>query len=373
MLKKFTDYLMSLRGLAIIGVVVEHTAGWGFTAMFFWTDRYRPVSVPNFDQMGGIAYYGLRVAEMVFNFSLPVFFLVSGYFMQLTYQKEKYLWKKIYSRIERLAIPFIFWSVLMILINISQGSRYTVLSFIRAIITGSSAPPFYFIPALIQLYLLSPLIINQLEKRYLWVLGLTAFIQLFSVGLGYAAILNVNTPVIKQLLFLNNSELFAHHVFWFTLGIAIGLFPEKFFELFERTKWWMLGLSLVTIVLGIVEKELLLTLSGKVWSGRPITLIDQVNMFAVTFTLLAFRDWRLPFAKQFSYLGSKSYGIYLVHFMILIFVAKVIYHLAPIILSNQLIYQIILLSMAITIPLIIMDIAGRFASGRYYTYLFGRK
>ena len=60
-----------LMGLAIVAVVCNHAAGWGYTAMFWWTDRYRPVTVPNFDQTGTLPYYGLLLLKQLTLFSVP--------------------------------------------------------------------------------------------------------------------------------------------------------------------------------------------------------------------------------------------------------------------------------------------------------------
>jgi hypothetical protein len=46
-----TRRLLYLSGLAIVGVILYHAVGWGFVGMFWWTDRYAPVTVPNFDQI----------------------------------------------------------------------------------------------------------------------------------------------------------------------------------------------------------------------------------------------------------------------------------------------------------------------------------
>ena len=50
---------MLLNGLAILAVVFNHASGWGYTAMVYWADRYRPVTVPNFDQVWSPSFYGL--------------------------------------------------------------------------------------------------------------------------------------------------------------------------------------------------------------------------------------------------------------------------------------------------------------------------
>jgi len=57
--------------------------------MFWWTDRYLPVSVPNFDQFGGPSYYFYRVLEQLVIFMIPAFFFVSGILWQRTSRKKR--------------------------------------------------------------------------------------------------------------------------------------------------------------------------------------------------------------------------------------------------------------------------------------------
>ena len=75
-----------LRGLAILAVVYNHATGWGYTAMFWWADRYRQVgSLPNYDQMGSLPYYVLAVIQQLAQFSVPAFLFISGFFIDECY------------------------------------------------------------------------------------------------------------------------------------------------------------------------------------------------------------------------------------------------------------------------------------------------
>ena len=69
-----------LNGLAALASVLYHSTSWGFVAMFWWTHRYLAVSVPNFDQLGSLSYYGLRVIEQLIAFAIAAFLFISGFF-----------------------------------------------------------------------------------------------------------------------------------------------------------------------------------------------------------------------------------------------------------------------------------------------------
>ena len=75
--------LLILNGLAIIGVILFHAAGWGFVAIFAWSDRYMPVMETVSDQRGSAPYNALRLVEQLVVFSIPAFLFVSGFFIAL--------------------------------------------------------------------------------------------------------------------------------------------------------------------------------------------------------------------------------------------------------------------------------------------------
>ena len=111
--------------------------------------------------------------------------------------------------------------------------------------------------------------------------------------------------------------------------------------------------------------------SGQSWIAPQETIID--NLYAAMFLLsfLAFEQVRLPMADKMSYLGSKSYGIYLVHSPVIEYTARVIYHLIPVLLSFQLLFQSSLWVAGLGVPLLLMAIVNRSPFRRFYNYLFG--
>lgn len=76
-----TKQLLYINGLAIVFAVIHHTVDWLLTAMFWWTDRYRDGSIPNFDLMNGPAYYAIRLIDQIAVVGVCVFLVVSGYFI----------------------------------------------------------------------------------------------------------------------------------------------------------------------------------------------------------------------------------------------------------------------------------------------------
>jgi surface polysaccharide O-acyltransferase-like enzyme len=127
----------------------------------------------------------------------------------------------------------------------------------------------------------------------------------------------------------------------------------------------------VVFVVGMVEWEALLRASGQAWIGSEETLVDQVYSALLLVVFLGFERMTLPMTRAISYIGTKSFGIYLVHSLALTYTAKLIYHLVPQLLGVQWILQPILITAALGIPLLLMEIVARSPARRFYSYLFG--
>jgi probable poly-beta-1,6-N-acetyl-D-glucosamine export protein len=365
--------LLYLMGLAVLCVVLYHASGWGFIAMFWWTDRYLPVTVPNFDQMGSSSYCVLRVIEQLVIFAIPCFLFVSGFFLAFVTGRDrtKISWGIIITRVKNLFVPYLIWSSILIGLEVLLGRRLSVDEFIRIILTGQATDAYYFIPVLIQLYLLAPFLIPWARDRWKLVLFLTGVFQIFILCLQYLMILGFEAPALQPFYILTRTWLFTGFLFWFALGIVFGFHSSEIKPLFIRLRWPLLLALILVFLLGIFEWEVLLRASGKAWIAPKETLIDQfyAGLFLITF--LGFERTALPGLKTISQIGTKSFGVYLVHSLALIYTSKLIYHFIPGILGVQWIFQPILYVAGLGIPLLLMEIIARTPARRFYSLLFG--
>jgi membrane-bound acyltransferase YfiQ involved in biofilm formation len=167
--------------------------------------------------------------------------------------------------------------------------------------------------------------------------------------------------------------LFVGHMFWFCLGLVVGFNHTHLQNTLDRIKWWLVAILVVVFFLGIVEWEYLLQNSGVDWIGPRMTLIDALYILLFLMAFLAMEKVALPFSSQFDELGARSYGIYLVHSLVLIVIAKLSYHFVPLILGYQIVFQPLLVISGITVPLILMEFIYRSPLRPYYEYLFGRR
>jgi len=263
------------------------------------------------------------------------------------------------------------WSLIIMGLGIVQGTRYTPLEFVTTLVTGQAAPPLYYVPMLIQLYLLSPLLVPLARAHWKALLLITGALQIFVLVLNYTLVLRIDVSFLNPLPRLAISWLFTSHLFWFCLGMAIGFHIAEFKQFLHQYRWYFLAAAAILLVLGMVEWELLLVKSGEVWVGPRTTLIDHFYSLGIIFTFLAFDGFTPMFPGQLSWLGSKSYGIYLVHTPVLEYASRAIYHILPWMLGYQSLFVGTIILLGLAIPLILMEAVNRLPARRIYAYLFG--
>jgi fucose 4-O-acetylase-like acetyltransferase len=365
--------LLYLNGLAILGVILFHTSGMGFVALFAWTHRYLPVTVPNYDQMGSAAYYGLRVIEGMVTFSIPAFLFISGFFIAFATGRtqSKVSWGYVLNRVKYLVVPYTIWFFVTLLLLILQGYRESFSGILLSFATGRINPVFYYVPLLIQLYLLAPILVVLAKKNWKALLIAVALIQVTVQAIQYPLFLGWDIPVLQQIASLFPKWFFPVRIFWFTLGIVIGFNINEFKARLSQFRWVFLVLSLTFLAVSVIEWELLLQSSGQQWLDHRETFIDLLYSGMFLMSYLAFDKVRLPLARQIGDLGGKSYGIYLTHALFVEYTARIVYRVYPSLLSNQLLFQILLVLVGLGMPLLMMAIVKRTPLRGAYTYLFG--
>ncbi|HFE67395.1 MAG TPA: acyltransferase [Chloroflexi bacterium] len=365
--------LLLLNGLAAIGVVVNHATGWGYTAMFWWAHRYRPVTSPNFDQMGGLSYYGLRSMEQLIMFSIPAFLFVSGFFIAFATKKNQSTveWHVVGSRIKNLVIPYVIWSTIILLGQVLQGDGVTAVEYIQTLLFGRAALPYYYVPLLIQFYLLSPILfVPAAKKNWKLLLLLTGLIQLTVLLARYPELLGLQIPAADAIGRMTPGWFFPGTIFWFALGVVAGFQIRPFKAWLDKYKWGLLGLTILFFFLAMADWEIMLQRSGE-WLTPTRTLLDEFYSGFFILAFMAFQTAKVPYAKQVNDIGVHSYGIYLVHAPVLEYLSRAIYFIAPVILGYQIIFQPILIIAGIGIPMLMMNLMNRSPARKEYKYLFG--
>jgi peptidoglycan/LPS O-acetylase OafA/YrhL len=336
--------LLYLNGIAIVAVVLFHTAGMGFVAMFSWSHRYLPEAIPASTQIGTLPYYGLRILEQISVFALPFFLFVSGYYIAVQSGRSGNIgWAAIRSRIKNLVIPYLFWSLVVVILAMAQGGRFGPVELVVMFLTGQTNEVLYFVPLLIQFYLLAPFFVLLARRNWKALLVITAVVQALIIALPYPIYFGINTAWSQQLATLVPKWLFIAKIFWFPLGIVAGFHSEALLARLQKMRFGLLAGAALLTPLALVQWEFFFQQSGLAWLPHRETFTDSLYSIMLLFGLLGLENKMLPAFSRVSEVGLKSYGIYLTHAIFIEFTARIIYRFAPELLGYQILLQPILI------------------------------
>lgn len=356
--------LLWLNGLAVLGVAFHHASGYGFRAMFLWTDRYLPVSVPNYDLAGSLPFYLNVLIQQLDAFALPAFMFVSGVFVAFASGSAEQTidWNVVGSRIKVLLIPFAVWTAIFFLLLRRQPP-----STFDEVVSR-----YYYIVLLVQFYAVSPLLVLMISKSWKLVLGVLGTIELFISSLLYFQVLDVPIPRLETMIQITPKWLIPNLLFWFALGIVVGNHRETLPELLKRHRKRLALLFFALIPLMMVEYVVVQEYVAEPWLGPYFGGILR-NLYAALFIFLflAINQESIPFTKGLNVLGSRSLGVYLSHGPVMYVGAVIMYRLTPWILGHQLFYQGTLIFLGLGVPLVLMLLMRQSPARRYYRYVFG--
>jgi hypothetical protein len=367
-----------LSGVAIIAIVVNHAASWGHYAMFLWADRYRPVSVPNWDQIGSIPYYVLMVLKQLPVFSVPAFIFISGFFIAYSVRgnQRTVSYKLVRNRLVYLIIPYLIWSITIFARDsLFRGEKNPPLWYLSTLLIGKADGIYYFVPLLCLFYLLSPLLVSLAKFNYKRLLIISFLIQFGAVilnSLHYLEYLNLvagKIPLLDQLWIYVPSFSPVWHLFYFVLGIGLGLYFRAFMEVLNQFKAVVFIALPITAILNIVESDILLRVSLSNWGAYLGTL--SFHLYAITFIFSFLLAEAIPNSKMLLYPSNKTYGIFLIHVIVIGTASSIIISFLPGILAHLLIFVPLLFVLGLAVPLFMMESVTRSPVRRYYRYLFG--
>jgi surface polysaccharide O-acyltransferase-like enzyme len=382
-----TRRFLLLMGLGILGLILNHSATFGYQATFDLAWRYRPevaaacgdltppVSCPNYDQVHSATYWGLTFVRRFIAFGVPVFLMVSGYFIAFAAgsKNANIKWSILKMRVVGILIPYLVWSAI---IFVGQALFYnriypTAWAYIRRLLVGGATGSYYYIPLLIQMYLLSPILVPLAKKQWKWLLVGTAVLMIFVELLRYLQLFGIGEPLVPRLILLTPLWFFPRRLFWFALGIVFGFHISEFKPFLIRHKNKLVVGTVVFYLLSLVEFEVLLSLSGEPWIDFFSTFTTNIYAGLFMLALLSVKKLKIPYTPQIMDIGTKAFGVYLVHEQVLELVGTLMFRFAPWMLNYQILYQPIMIFFALGVPLMLMRIVSRLPVKKLYKYSFG--
>lgn len=186
--------------------------------------------------------FGLSLAFILnqgVRYCVPLFFLVSGLSLELSYRGQKY-GDFLRKRLNKILLPYLFWTSLYYLDSLEE---FSIPELVESFLLGRAAPQLYFIGILLQLYILYIPLRHALEKKPAHTLIIVFFISFFIQWAAYLSLFQVYffPPELRPYLLRTCFP----WLFYFSIGI---LFAQK------RSSW----MSVVTRYQGVLFPSCLL-------------------------------------------------------------------------------------------------------------------
>jgi membrane-bound acyltransferase YfiQ involved in biofilm formation len=371
-----TRRVFLLMGLAILAVVLSHAAGWGQIAMFNWTDRYRPVTVPNYDQVGTLNDYILVVIRQLTAFAIPAFLFCSGFFVAFASRgaRGEFTWRMVRTRLINLLIPYLIWSNLWYVLNTLLNRGQPPGDYIPWLVTGMAAGgSYYFVPLMCQFFLLSPFIVRLAKTRPNVLLIVAGSVQAVALACKYLDAFQVGSPVLSSVYWqITAPWLIFLWAFYFPLGVVCGLHSERIRQAAQRHYRTVLLALGASSILAILEPELIYRALNVDVRFVPLAVSPVLYSLLFVFFFVMYDHAKVPLANSLYYLGGKSYGIYLIHLEIMELVCRLIRQVAPMLLTYPVVIIMpVAFAVGLSVPLLLMRLVSQSRIRWSYRYLFG--
>lgn len=304
-----------LRAISIIGVVIIHV----FSNFVY--DGSHP----------GLAIYSLVLSQWA-RFSVPVFLFVSGASLTIAHSHNFNYRRFLLRRFRIILVPYFFWSLVFEFNkgNMNSFSFHGLSHILSDLVQGNSPSEYYFIPMIMQFYLLYPLFlrVSAIKKELALVTILFAVIQILAIFIDTVLETSYGAKPPHAI-----EGFFPLWIFYFALGCLWWSLRQNFES--ASPPQLLLKILLIVFSLTILPFKFLFVV-GMI--GAPRYVINQetqyfrgemLSFFVLSLPLLWYFAEAIKckggfwFKSTLKVLGRYSFGIYLVHLLFINFVISV--------------------------------------------------
>lgn len=299
------------------------------------------------------------VFRRIVNFAVPIFFFMSGYFVNIESVKEN-PFAFVRKRCTRLIIPLFIWGVLYGLISKDVSIKMPLKA-----ILGLTAAHLYYIVVLVQLILLTPILLKLLENKRKYINALSLLISPLYLCVLY----------ISNIVFDFNMPYYYNYGFWaWIIFYHLGIMLKKeqcFIDKISLSKLCLF--SILTLFISIVEG---LTLSDFFISKghAPFLSYTQLSfgsfLYSISLIMIIVKIHKKVTVGTNNFLvsiGNYSFGIYFVHMAFVILLGKFIFD--PTNLFEYICYQLVSFTFIISLSYLFIRLGCRIFGERISRHL----
>lgn len=291
-----TNWIDNLRALATVSVIILHVA-----APILY--QYNKISIDTW-WIGNFFDASMR-------FGVPIFLMITGaLILPKTYPIKQF----IKQRASKIILPFLFWSFVYIIYNLSNSHEISFIGTVKYILyklKNGAAYHLWYIYMLLGIYLFLPIIgkwiINSTKKEIAY------FIVIWVV------VMVINLPILLPFKSNINFNYFAGYLGYPVLGyyLAHQIKPNKS----NITALLLIGIGTLTTLIGTY----FISLSQKAFNPAfygfltPNVLITAIGIFLL-FKQTTIKNNNLNLLMKA--ISKHSYGIYLSHVFVLLWLSR---------------------------------------------------
>lgn len=270
---EFLDYM---KAVCVIMVIVTH---------YDWTDKTSPLFT------------------MLINMAVPVFMIVSGYNFAMSNRKKAggklsrmYGWSMIKPRLVRFLIPFFTICLIEILLLALENRNIHPL---RIFLLGAYGPGSYYVPVMLQLLVIFPIIYVLVAKNA-------------KLGITLAGVANLVFEIMVKVFEIDKYYYrlsIGRYLLLIAFGCYLYLYPEHRVKRYQMVAMFLAGLAYIVAVFGFDQETLIF--------GYWKTTAMPVAFYIFPIVILLFRKFyhsTIPgaFGRLLTWIGQASYHIFLV-------------------------------------------------------------
>ena len=253
------------------------------------------------------------VVRQLLNTAVPLFIAISGYCLsqKRMENKDDYLFflKKKFSKVY---LPVLVWSLPLYAIALYSGSSI-IKQTILLLSCGLSI--YYFVAFIMQCYVVLPVINNYISGNKRRVVIVSCLISFAWI----AGVMYMNTIQGKGIPLILYAGPLPCWLMFFVLGVMIGHKPERNYSIILP-----MFIAILGFILSVIGTDYLLDHYGKGVGIKPSSFIYSAGMIFLMFSNKVENLIRRTGAiyRFIIWIGSLSFGIYLVHCYFISFFVK---------------------------------------------------
>ncbi len=274
--KKRIEFLDYLKAICVIMVIITH---------YDWEDKSSPFFI------------------MLINMAVPVFMIISGYNFAMSNRrktggklKKMYAWNIIKPKLIRFLVPFFAVCFIEIGILYIEDKNINPL---RIFLLGAYGPGSYYVPIMLQLLVIFPIIYKLVEKNAKWGIIISASANLlFEIGV----------KVFQMDKYYYRLSI-GRYLLLIAFGCYLYLYPEHRVKRHQLVLMFLIGITYIVAVYGF-DKDLIIF---DYWK----TTAMPIAFYIFPIIVLMFRKFyhvKLPgiIGNTLTVIGQASYHIFLV-------------------------------------------------------------